>query len=219
MLSEPLLVVARLARTFDDLAIRYFVAGSLASSLYGIPRATQDVDLVADIGPPHVEHLMSALAGEFYIDAGMIRDAIRGRASFNVIHLATMFKADIFITGDDVWSREEMSRARTEEFDTSAGKVAIRFASAEDTVLRKLVWYKLGDCVSDRQWGDQGAGRLTGWRVPRTLGAVARRLGSAGPRKAAGAGIDTTSAESSFSTNPDASDGVRLARESWLMVT
>ncbi len=49
MFSEPLLVVARLARTFDDLAIRYSVGGSLASSLYGIPRATQDVDRVAEI--------------------------------------------------------------------------------------------------------------------------------------------------------------------------
>jgi len=90
MLSEPLLVVARLARTFEDLAIRYVVGGSLASSLYGIPRATQDVDLVAEIELPHVEALTNSLAGEFYVDAGMIRDAIQRRASFNVVHLATI---------------------------------------------------------------------------------------------------------------------------------
>jgi len=154
MLSEPLLVVARLAHAFEDLAIRYVVGGSLASSLYGIPRATQDVDLVAELGPPHVEALTNALAGEFYIDAGMIRDAIRRHASFNVVHLATMFKADVFIAGEDAWSREEMSRARNEAFDTPEGRVAIRFASAEDTLLHKLVWYRLGDQVSERQWGD-----------------------------------------------------------------
>jgi hypothetical protein len=154
MLSEPILVVARLARAFDDLAIRYVVGGSLASSLYGTPRATQDVDLVAEIGLPHVEALTNALAGEFYIDAGMIRDAIRRQASFNVVHLATMFKADIFIAGGDAWSREEMSRARTDEFETPEGRVAVRFASAEDTLLHKLVWYRLGDQVSERQWGD-----------------------------------------------------------------
>ena len=90
MLSEPFLVVARLARTFEDLAIRYVVGGSLASSLYGIPRATQDVDLVAEIELPHVEALTNSLAGEFYVDAGMIRDAIHRRASFNVVHLATI---------------------------------------------------------------------------------------------------------------------------------
>ena len=84
----------------------------------------------------------------------MIRDAIRRRASFNVVHLATMFKADVFIPGDDPWSREEMSRARTEQYDTPEGKMTIHFASAEDTLLHKLVWYKIGNQVSDRQWGD-----------------------------------------------------------------
>ena len=154
MLSEPLLVVVRLARVFDDLAIRYVVGGSFASSLYGIPRATQDVDLVAEIGLPHVEALTNALGDEFYIDAGMIRDAIRRRASFNVIHLATMFKADVFIPRGDAWSHEELSRARCEQFDPPDGRVTIRFASAEDTLLHKLVWYRLGDYASDRQWGD-----------------------------------------------------------------
>ncbi len=154
MLSEPLLVIARLARAFDELGIRYLVGGSFASSVYGVPRATQDVDLVADIGLGHVEALISALADEFYIDAGMIRDGIRRRASFNVVHLATMFKADIFIVRDDPWSHEEMSRARIEPFDMPEGQASIRFASAEDTVLHKLVWYRLGNEVSDRQWGD-----------------------------------------------------------------
>jgi hypothetical protein len=154
MLSEPFQVVARLARVFDDLGIRYLVGGSLASSVYGIPRATQDVDLVAEIALSHVEALTNALANDFYVDSGMIRDAIRRRACFNVVHLATMFKADVFIPGDDPWSREEMSRARTEQYDTLEGKVTIRFASAEDTMLHKLVWYQVGNQVSDRQWVD-----------------------------------------------------------------
>jgi hypothetical protein len=154
MLSEPLIVIARLARTFNELGIVYLVGGSFASSLYGVPRATQDVDLVAEIGLSHVDALTSALAGEFYIDAGMIRDAIRRRATFNVVHLATMFKADVFVARDDAWSIEEMSRVRTEQLDTPDGKMTIRFASAEDTVLHKLVWYRLGNLVSDRQWRD-----------------------------------------------------------------
>lgn len=154
MLSEPVLVVAELARVLDGLGIRYVVGGSVASSLYGVPRATQDVDLVADVQLSHVGPLTAALVGSFYIDAEMIRDAIKHRSSFNVVHLATMFKADIFIMKGDSWSREEMTRARTEEVDVAENKVAIRFASPEDTLLHKLVWYKLGSQVSDRQWGD-----------------------------------------------------------------
>lgn len=95
MLSEPLLVVARVAAVLEDLSVPYFVGGSLASSVYGIPRATQDVDLVADLDLEHVEPLAAALGGQFYIDGDMIADAIRRRASFNVVHLATMFKADV----------------------------------------------------------------------------------------------------------------------------
>ena len=154
MLSDPLIVVARIASVFDALGIQYVVGGSLASSVYGTPRATQDVDVVADIRPSNVDAITSALAGDFYVDADMIRDAIKRRASFNVIHLATMFKADVFIFQGDQWSREEMIRARAEQFDVPEGEVTIRFASPEDTLLHKLIWYQLGNEVSDRQWGD-----------------------------------------------------------------
>lgn len=154
MLSEPLLVVARIAAAFDTLSVPYIVGGSLASSVYGIPRATQDVDLVAILSPEHIEPLTAALAGEFYVDSDMIADAIKRRASFNVVHLATMFKADVFVPGRDSWTLEELKRGRTEHFDVESGSVGIRFASPEDTLLHKLVWYKLGNEISERQWRD-----------------------------------------------------------------
>jgi hypothetical protein len=154
MLAEPTRVVAILARVFDALGIRYVVGGSFASSIYGVPRATQDVDLVADVRLAHADPIAKALTEEFYVDADMIRDAVRRRASFNVIHLATMFKADVFVPKGDSWSNEEMARARTEELDAPDGKVAVRFASPEDTLLHKLVWYKLGNEISERQWRD-----------------------------------------------------------------
>lgn len=154
MFSEPLAVVARIAGVFDDLAVPYLVGGSLASSVYGVPRATQDVDLVADIRAEHVDRFTTHLQGDFYVDADMIRDAIARRASFNVVHLPTMFKADIFVLRADAWSREEMRRARVELPSIDARDVSIRFATPEDTLLHKLIWYKLGNEVSDRQWSD-----------------------------------------------------------------
>lgn len=84
----------------------------------------------------------------------MIREAILKRASFNVIHLATMFKADVFVMKRDAWSREEMARARQELLDGPEGAIAVRFASPEDTLLHKLVWFRLGNEISDRQWSD-----------------------------------------------------------------
>ena len=87
MLDEPILVVARIVATLDELAIPYVVGGSLASSVYGIPRATQDVDLVADLKLEQVEAFRASLVGDFYVDADMATDAIKRRASFNVVHL------------------------------------------------------------------------------------------------------------------------------------
>jgi len=154
MLSEPILVLARLARIFDALGIRYLVGGSLASSLYGIPRATQDVDLVADLELSHVGDLTAAFSGGFYADAAMILDAVDRHESFNVVDLETMFKADIFVARGDPWSCEEMARARPERLDAPGGAVSINFASPEDTLLHKMVWYKLGNQTSERQWRD-----------------------------------------------------------------
>lgn len=98
-MSDPLIVVAALAEVFDALGIPYLVGGSLASSLYGIPRATLDADLMADVRSSHVAPLTEALEGDFYVAAELISDAVRHRSSFNVIHLATMFKADILCLG------------------------------------------------------------------------------------------------------------------------
>ena len=153
-MNEPLQVVAKVATVLDALMVEYVVGGSVASSVYGIPRATLDVDIVADLQLSHVRAFVDALKSEFYVDADMIRDAIERRASFNVIHLQTMFKADIFIVTDDPWIREELRRARTESFGDSGAQVVLKFASPEDVLLHKLVGYRMADPVSDRQWND-----------------------------------------------------------------
>ena len=67
MLGEPILVVARIVATLDELVIPYVVGGSLASSVYGIPRATQDVDLVADLNLEQVDAFTASLVADFYV--------------------------------------------------------------------------------------------------------------------------------------------------------
>lgn len=84
---NPLRITQRITEVLEQLGIPYFVGGSLANSLHGIPRATQDVDMVTDIKLHHIPLLVNALETEFYIDADMIREAIQHGSSFNVIHL------------------------------------------------------------------------------------------------------------------------------------
>lgn len=153
MLTEALAVTFRVVDALTGLGVDYLVGGSLASSLHGIPRATQDVDVVAALRHEHVAPLVAALEHEFYIDAEMIHDAIGHRSSFNVIFLESMFKVDVFVLGDTNTARAEMERRQSVTVTSEPPRTLV-VASPEDIVLQKLWWYKLGGGVSDRQWND-----------------------------------------------------------------
>jgi hypothetical protein len=156
MAGNPIVkAVAELLVVLDELGIRYYAGGSVASSVHGVPRYTQDIDLIADLKPEQTEFLASKLAANFYADAGQMREAIRYGRAFNAIHFATGFKIDIFPSGKDAFHRGELARAemRAWEIDPT-GSVELPVASAEDTILEKLVWYKRGGQVADKQWSD-----------------------------------------------------------------
>ena len=153
MLPEPLQVVQRLIETFDRLGIAYLVGGSVASSVVGVERATQDVDFVVVLLEAQVEALTLALADEFYADADLLRDAILHNSSANVIHLPTMIKADLFISPDTAFAHSQMERRlRLPLLGDSAPLVCV--TSPEDMILQKLRWYRLTDERSEKQWGD-----------------------------------------------------------------
>lgn len=149
--ETPLEIVAAVGAIFDRLRVPYVVGRSIASSFHGVPRATQDADVVAAIDERVIADFVAALGDEYYADADMIRDAV---ARFNVVHGPTMFKVDVFVMRGDSYSRGEMQRGIIASVETARGPREIRFATVEDTLLQKLVWYKLGGQVSDRQWQD-----------------------------------------------------------------
>jgi hypothetical protein len=150
-LSEAIGVTLLVTGTFDALGVDYVVGGSVASSVHGLPRSTADSDIVAALREEHVNAVVSSLEGAFYVDADMIRDAIRRRSEFNVLHLATMFKVDVFVPALDLVTRRELSRGA--RVDVGDGKTFV-VASPEDTIAQKLRWFQLGGGVSERQWSD-----------------------------------------------------------------
>jgi hypothetical protein len=110
-------------------------------------------DLVVDLQDDHVLPFVRALEGTFYVDEDRVRKSVRRRSSFNVIHLQTMLKVDIFLLKDDPASEREM--ARRESYRVSdESRQDLFVASAEDTLLRKLLWSRLGGSISDRHWQD-----------------------------------------------------------------
>ena len=164
-MDEILEITLNVVETFERLGIPCLVGGSLASSLYGIPRATQDVDIVARLTQRDVAGLVAALGDAFYLDEAAIREAVDRRTSFNLIHLQTVLKVDVFVADDDEPSINQMQRRQRLELEEQPGR-ALVVASAEDVVAQKLYWYRLGDEVSDRQWSDViGVLRVTGGRL------------------------------------------------------
>ncbi|MCK5717054.1 MAG: hypothetical protein KAH77_06140 [Thiomargarita sp.] len=152
-LANPIRITLLVTEIFEALNISYMVGGSLASSVHGIPRATQDIDLVADIKAFQVDDLVKAFEKEFYIDADMIQEAIKYQSSCNIIHLETMFKVDIFILKDDLASYDVMSRKISHQSIETPHKNFF-VSSAEDIIIQKLQWFQLGGGVSERQWND-----------------------------------------------------------------
>lgn len=150
--DEPLQLALRVLGILEDMGVDAWIGGSLASSIFGIPRATQDADIIADLPLEKARPLVENLGKDFYADRERIASGIERRASFNVIHLPTMFKVDVFIAGQDAWTKRVVERRQRVEIDEEGTQVLV--TSPEDIVLHKLVWYREGGHVSDRQWGD-----------------------------------------------------------------
>ena len=138
----------------DRFGISYVIGGSVASSAYGIYRATADIDIVIDLKQQDIERLVEQLENDYYIDAEMLRDTLAHRSSCNIIYLPTMTKIDIFIPKAQEFDLQQFEHARKEEFEIEGDTRIFNLASPDDLILRKLIWYRQGGATSERQWMD-----------------------------------------------------------------
>ncbi len=167
-LAGALRVALEVVRALESLDIPYLLGGSLATSLYGIPRATQDADLVADLAIRHVPPLAAMLRERFYLDEERLLGAVRRHASFNLIHLDTNLKVDVFVLANEAFARSEMARRRSVAFAGAGGDSSLQVASPEDLIIQKLRWFELGGSASERQWNDLlGVLKVQGARLDR----------------------------------------------------
>jgi len=151
-MMTPTEVLIDFTRVLDDLQIQYVVVGSFASSARGVRRATIDADIVVDLALDQVKSIVDRLSADYYVDDLAARRAILTERAFNAIHLESMFKVDVHISGDS-FTRKEMERRLPEKI-LPASDTVVYIATAEDTVVAKLHRYRKGHEVSDQQWSD-----------------------------------------------------------------
>ncbi len=144
-MNEALSAIQPLVTAFAELGVLYRVGGSLASSIHGTMRTTLDADLAVNLRVSQVPKLVKALQGQYYVDEELILEALRQGRSFNLIHLETFIKIDCFPLLNRQYDQVAFSRVTVAR--------ATNFITAEDTILRKLEWYRLSD-GSERQWRD-----------------------------------------------------------------
>jgi hypothetical protein len=145
--------LAPVVEALRQLRIRHYVGGSIASSFHGAARSTMDVDLVTELGEEDISDFVKCFGEEFYLSNAAIRDAVKHRSCFNLIHLPSSFKVDIFVSRERPFDLESMQRAKPARLGDSKS-LEVPIATAEDTIISKLEWYRLTNETSERQWDD-----------------------------------------------------------------
>ncbi len=142
-------IFRRVVDALDRAGIPYMLTGSFASSYHGAPRATQDIDLVIAPTPDQLRALARLLPEtEYYLDLAAALDALQRRSQFNMVDFATGWKVDLIIQKSRPFSHAEFSRRTPVDFQG----LRLFIASAEDVIISKLEWAKLGE--SQRQIED-----------------------------------------------------------------
>lgn len=145
-------VALRVAKALESVGCAYFIGGSVASSLQGEPRATNDIDFVIAMPPQRVRAFAEQLGPDFEVDLDMLRDALSRGSCANIFYLPLVTKIDLFALGPGRYDEVEFTRRHKVRVRSTGEELFIK--APEDTVLRKLLWYRQGGEVSDKQWRD-----------------------------------------------------------------
>lgn len=145
-------VALLVAAALDAVGAEYFIGGSVASSFQGEPRATNDIDMVVALPVRRVAAFAEALGSEFEVDQDMVKEALGRSGSANIFYLPLVMKIDLFGLGETPFDEAEFARRRRVRVRVTGEELWLK--SPEDSVLRKLLWYREGGEVSDRQWRD-----------------------------------------------------------------
>ncbi len=138
----------RLLKKLSESGISFMLVGSVAASYHGYPRTTMDIDTVVEADPMDLHRFARSLGKGYYVNEEEIDQAVQFQRAFNIIDEASGYKADLIIRKNRPFSLNEFSR----RLQVEILGITAAMATAEDVILSKLEWSKLG--ASERQWED-----------------------------------------------------------------
>lgn len=150
--TDPIALALRVAAILDEHAVSYALGGSLASSMFGEPRGTIDIDMAIRLEQRQLADLVNTLEVEFYVPVEAARQAVEQSTSFNLIDDDGL-KVDLFVVGDTALDRHQLEH-RQRILVTADPPQYLWVSAPASQVLRKLEWYQAGGSVSERQWRD-----------------------------------------------------------------
>ena len=159
--DDLVVALAPLIDVLDRLGVAWYVGGSVASTVHGHFRATNDIDVIAALEKEHAAAIHEVLSTGHYVDENSIRDAVQRRSSFNLVHYGTGLKIDVFVPSDSDYEAGVRARRVLEPFGGGCGARRLWIASAEDTVLAKLPSRRrgVGEAVAGCAGSDRAARR------------------------------------------------------------
>lgn len=142
-----------LRSALERAGIRYAIGGSWASTAFGKPRFTNDVDILAEFTKDNIRPFLDGLPDTFYVDEDDALAAIHEGRSLNAIYIPIAFKFYFFPAAAFALGRDELDRAIYLS-DTGLAKAPAPFVTPEDILVAKLFWFRSGGEVSEVQWRD-----------------------------------------------------------------
>lgn len=147
-MSEELEVLKELARRLDATGIAYMITGSTAANFYAVPRMSRDIDIVVELSERDIGKFIFAFEKDHYLEPDTVREAVKNKGMFNVIHDRYFFKVDFIVGKETPYRRKEFSRRKKISVDGQD----LYVVAPEDLILSKLEWAK--DSKSEVQLRD-----------------------------------------------------------------